>query len=150
MLLILLNSIAVHTVHVLRAAMLAQTRALLPIRTGSPQGPRILLLVNARTDGKTIVSVEVALERTGGKVMRVTERVEAEQLVRRWDPEVPVCGSIHEFGVSIQQRDQHAIAPEAAGIQCLQPHPWDKNDSIESIHPDAESREALRGNIQSL
>ena len=104
----------------------------------------------ARTDGKTIVSVEVALERTGGKVMRVTERVEAEQLVRRWDPEVPVCGSIHEFGVSIQQRDQHAIAPEAAGIQCLQPHPWDKNDSIESIHPDAESREALRGNIQSL
>ena len=90
MLLLLLNSIAVHTVHVLRAAMLAQTRAPLPIRTESPQGPRILLLVNARTNGKTIVSVEMALERTGGRVMRVTERAEAEQLVRRWDPEVMV------------------------------------------------------------
>lgn len=90
MLLILLNSIAVHTVHVLRAAMLAQMRNPLPVRTGSPQGPRILLLVNARTNGKTIISVEVALERTGGQVIRVTERAEAEQLVRRWDPEVLV------------------------------------------------------------
>ncbi|MDD5576893.1 MAG: DNA-binding response regulator, partial [Acidithiobacillus sp.] len=70
--------------------MLAQTRAPLPIRTESPQGPRILLLVNARTNGKTIVPVEIALERTGGKVMRVTERAQAEQLVRRWDPEVMI------------------------------------------------------------
>jgi two-component system phosphate regulon response regulator PhoB len=44
--------------------------------------------VNARTNGKTIVSVEVALERAGGQVRRVTERPEAEQLMRRWDPEV--------------------------------------------------------------
>ncbi len=89
MLLILLNSIAVHAVHVLRTAMLAQTRTP-PYRSwaGSPQGPRILLLVNARTNGKTIVSVEVALERAGGQVRRVTERPEAEQLMRRWDPEV--------------------------------------------------------------
>ena len=100
MLLILLDSVVVHSVHVLHAAMLAQTRAPLPIRTESPQGPRILLLVNARTNGKTIVSVEIALERTGGRVMRVTERAEAEQLVRRWDPQVMVL-----LGWSSSMRD---------------------------------------------
>ncbi|MCK9188747.1 response regulator transcription factor [Acidithiobacillus sp.] len=44
--------------------------------------------MNARTNGKTIVAVEVALERAGGQVRRVTERPEAEQLMRYWDPEV--------------------------------------------------------------
>ncbi|MHB1268640.1 MAG: response regulator, partial [Acidithiobacillus ferriphilus] len=90
MLLILLNSVVVHAVHALRAAMFAQTRPALPKRTGSAHGPRILLLVHARTNGKTIISVEVALERTGGQVIRITERSKAEQLVRRWDPEVLV------------------------------------------------------------
>jgi two-component system phosphate regulon response regulator PhoB len=91
MFLILLNSVVVHAVHVLRAAMFAQTRPSPPmIRTGSPHSPRILLLVNARTNGKTIISVEVALERAGGQVIRSTERSKVEQLVRRWDPEVLV------------------------------------------------------------
>jgi two-component system phosphate regulon response regulator PhoB len=77
-------------VHVLRAAMLAQTRVLLPIQTPSLRGPRILLLVNAQTDGKTTASVEVALKRTGGRVRLVTKRSEAEQSIRRWDPEVMI------------------------------------------------------------
>ncbi|MHB1735447.1 MAG: winged helix-turn-helix transcriptional regulator [Acidithiobacillus sp.] len=89
MLLILIKYIALHAVHVLRTVMLAQTRTpLCRSWAGSPQGPRILLLVNARTNGKTVVSVEVALERAGGQVRRVMERLEAEQLMRRWDPEV--------------------------------------------------------------
>ena len=87
---ILLDSIGVHTVHVLRAVMCAQMRTQLPIQTSLPEGPRILLLVNARTSGKTIASVETALERTGGRVRRATERTEAEQWMQRWDPEVLV------------------------------------------------------------
>jgi hypothetical protein len=80
MFLILLNSAVVHAVHVLRAAMFAQTRSSPPmIRTGSPHSPRILLLVNARTNGKTVISVEVALERAGGQVIRSTERSKVEQ-----------------------------------------------------------------------
>ena len=85
---ILLDSIGVH-VHVLRATLWAQTRW--PIRTASPRGPRILLLVHARTNDKTTLSVEVALERTGGQVHRVTERAEAEQwMMRRGEPGVLV------------------------------------------------------------
>jgi len=84
---IVLDSIGVH-VHVLQATLWAQTRW--PIRTASPRGPRILLLVHARTNDKTTLSVKVALERAGAQVHTVTERAEAEQWMQRWNPEVLV------------------------------------------------------------
>ena len=87
---ILLDSIGVH-VHVLRAAMCAQMRAKLPNHAPSPHYPRVLLLVNARTnDDKPAISVKVALERAGAQVHTVTERTDAEQWMRHWDPEVLV------------------------------------------------------------
>ncbi len=89
---ILLDSIGVHA-HVLRAAMWAQMRGQkLPNRSPSPYHPRVLLLVNARTndDDRPTISVKVALERAGAQVHTVTERAEAEQWMRHWDPEVLV------------------------------------------------------------
>ena len=88
---ILLDSIGVH-VHVLRAAMWAQMRGQKsPNHVPSPHYPRILLVVNARTnDDKPTISVKVALERAGAQVHTVTERAEAEQWMRHWDPEVLV------------------------------------------------------------
>ncbi|OFC61891.1 transcriptional regulator [Acidithiobacillus caldus] len=87
---ILLDSIGVH-VHVLRAAMCAQMRAKLPNHSPSPHYPRVLLLVNARTnDDRPTISIKVALERAGAQVHTVTERAEAEQWMRNWDPEVLV------------------------------------------------------------
>ena len=82
---ILLDSIGVH-VHVLRAAMWAQTRAKLPNHAPSPHYPRVLLLVNARTnDDKPTISVKDALECAGAEVHTVTEPAEAERWMRRWD-----------------------------------------------------------------
>ena len=87
---ILLDSIGVHA-HVLRAAMWAQMRAKLSNHSPSPHYPRVLLLVNTRTnDDRTTISVKVALERAGAQVHTVTERAEAEQWMRHWDPEVLV------------------------------------------------------------
>ena len=55
----------------------------------SPHYPRVLLLVNARTnDDRPTISVKIALERAGAQVHTVTERAEAEQWMRHWDPEV--------------------------------------------------------------
>lgn len=88
---IVLESIGIH-VHVLRAAMWAQMRAKVakPL-SPSPHFPRVLLLVNARTnDDRPTISVKVALERAGAQVHTVTERAEAEQWMRHWDPEVLV------------------------------------------------------------
>ena len=88
---IVLDSIGVH-VHVLRAAMWAQMRAKWPNHVPSPHYPRILLLVNARTnDDKPTISVKGALERADAQVYTVTERAEAEQwMLRHGEPEVLV------------------------------------------------------------
>ena len=88
---IVLESIGVH-VHVLRAAMWAHMRGQkLPNHSPSPHYPRILLLTNARTnDDRPTISVKAALERAGAQVHTVTERAEAEQWMRHWDPEVLV------------------------------------------------------------
>ena len=87
---ILLDS-GVHA-HVLRAAMCAQMRAkVAKHHSPSPHYPRVLLLVNARTnDDRPTISVKIALERAGAQVHTVTERAEAEQWMRHWDPEVLV------------------------------------------------------------
>ena len=87
---IVLESIGVH-LHVLQAAMWAQMRAKWPNHASSPHYPRVLLVVNARTnDDKPTISVKIALERAGAQVHTVTERAEAEQWMRHWDPEVLV------------------------------------------------------------
>lgn len=87
---IVLDSIGVHA-HVLRAAMWAQMRAKWPNHAASPHYPRVLLLVNAPTnDDRPTISVKAALERAGAQVHTVTERAEAEQWMRRWNPEVLV------------------------------------------------------------
>lgn len=89
---ILLGSIGVHAhVHMLPAAMWTQMWAKLPNHFSSPHYPRVLLVVNARTnDGRPDISVKVALERAGAQVHTVTERAEAEQWMRHSDPEVMV------------------------------------------------------------
>ena len=89
---VLLGSIGVHAyVHMLPAAMCAQMRTKLPNQAPSPHYPRVLLVVNARTnDDRPAISVKVALERAGAQVHTVTERGEARQWIRHWDPEVLV------------------------------------------------------------
>ncbi|MCL4527723.1 MAG: winged helix-turn-helix domain-containing protein [Gammaproteobacteria bacterium] len=92
MLWILLGSMGMHAhVHMLPAAIWAQMRAKLPNHSPSPHCPRVLLVVNARTNNdRPAISVKVALECADAQVHTVTERAEAEQWVRHWDPEVLV------------------------------------------------------------
>lgn len=99
-----IENIYINLLHMLHWNVLTQIYLFLSIQDEPPMYSRILLLVDAHLNIERIVTIEMALERAGGRIMRVSDHIEAEYLVRRWEPEVMVVlGWSSETGDWIRQ-----------------------------------------------